>query len=56
MAIGGLTAVGRGLFTVVEIDGERFDGSPEDLYKKLLAHLRENLKEIPENVAEARNE
>ena len=39
MAIGGLTAVGRGIFKVTGFNGIPFTGDAEDLYKMVLEFL-----------------
>lgn len=42
LAIGGLTAVGRGIFEVTEINGETFSGNAEELYNRTLSILCAN--------------
>ena len=39
VAVGGLTAVGRGLFEIVELNGEKFDGKFDTLKKEVLGYF-----------------
>ncbi len=45
LSVGGLTAVGKGIFRVKEINGEAFKGNGEELYQKLYCILCNKIKE-----------